>query len=605
MEATNKKDYPTPDEEEKILKDLEGSLGLPADRAEASKPLPTADTFAGTDEAVGDIEKDEATPTVETKRVEKQSPTSPKEKRQGLLKRFWHHKKLRNLTLLLILFIILGLAAWPKSRYVALNTAGVRVSATVTVVDEATSRPINNVSVKLSDQQGKTNDDGEVTFHNLRLGDAELVITKRSFGDFSQKVTLGWGSNPFTPFELTATGSEYTFVLIDWLSGKPIEGAEVIEGDSVALSSKSGEARLKIEPGDADSLEITLKAKNYRAEKVTISSDKKEKTQFSMVPGSPHFFVSRRDGSFDIYKIDADGKNEELILKGTGNEREDIVLAPSPDRTYLALVSTRKGIVDGNGYALQSLQLIKLEDKSIQDIVTAPQIRFLGWSGTNAVYVKIAASESGPDVDRQQLMSYDYKAKNGIKLASSNLFNDVVLVRERVYYAPSNLYGDEPGAAFYSIEPEGTDKKQHSAKEVWSLVRTSYDSFNLSASGNRWYKYSIGDEKATDLTTPTAAPRDRRYSNNPDNTHSVWYDYRDGKGVVVLWDINKKTETTIRTEGGLVGPLQWLSNKHLVFRVVTNQQTADYVVSIDGGESKKITDVAISSTETTYSGYYY
>ena len=80
-------------------------------------------------------------------------------------------------------------------------------------------------------------------------------------------------------------------------------------------------------------------------------------------------------------------------------------------------------------------------------------------------------------------------------------------------------------------------------------------------------------------------------------------DQRDGKGVLLDYDVTNKTEKTLKTASGLNTPIRWVSSNTLVYRVHTNQETADYVLNIDGGEARKIKDVYNSSGIDQW--YYY
>ncbi|MCA9328899.1 hypothetical protein KC959_03935, partial [Candidatus Saccharibacteria bacterium] len=73
--------------------------------------------------------------------------------------------------------------------------------------------------------------------------------------------------------------------------------------------------------------------------------------------------------------------------------------------------------------------------------------------------------------------------------------------------------------------------------------------------------------------------------------NALWVDVRDGKGVLLGYNVTEKTESVVRTEAGLGDPVYWLDNTHFVYRVSTTQETADYVMSIDGGEPQKLADV--------------
>lgn len=57
-----------------------------------------------------------------------------------------------------------------------------------------------------------------------------------------------------------------------------------------------------------------------------------------MAPSRKHVFISKRSGTYDVYKVDVDGKNEEKVLSGTGSERPDaIALSIHPTKISLHL----------------------------------------------------------------------------------------------------------------------------------------------------------------------------------------------------------------------------------------------------------------------------
>ena len=66
---------------------------------------------------------------------------------------------------------------------------------------------------------------------------------------------------------------------------------------------------------------------------------------------------------------------------------------------------------------------------------------------------------------------------------------------------------------------------------------------------------------------------------------------RDGKGVLLAYDTITKTDKALKTQSGLISTVRWLSNNTVVYRIHTSQETADYVLNLDGGEAKKIKDV--------------
>jgi hypothetical protein len=217
--------------------------------------------------------------------------------------------------------------------------------------------------------------------------------------------------------------------------------------------------------------------------------------------------------------------------------------------------------------------------------------------------VKIVAGPSAGNSGRERVMSYDYKQNKQIELASANYFNDVEVINGHVYYAPSSS-GDPSGSAqLYQINPDGSSKTTLLDKETWVLYRSAYNIIQISAANNAWYQQDLATGKVTAMSGSPASPTNQIYINSPDGNSSVWLDKRDGQGVLILHDNKTGIDKTLLSKSGLNYPLSWLSDKHLLVRVSDNQETADYVLNIDGGAPKKVSDV--TNTYITNRWYYY
>jgi hypothetical protein len=196
-------------------------------------------------------------------------------------------------------------------------------------------------------------------------------------------------------------------------------------------------------------------------------------------------------------------------------------------------------------------------------------------------------------------MSYDVKTEDKRELAASNYFNDVVAADGGIYYAPS---GVAPGTDFYKVNADGTGRQTLLNKQVYSILRTQYERLSLSAN-QEWYEYKFGDVQAGKVSGAPPEVKSRVYRDSPDKRHSLWVDNRDGKGVLLQYTLSDKKDTTLRTQSGLANPVYWLSNKHVVYRIHTEQESADYVVNLEGGELRKIRDV--TNTLGVSPWYYY
>ncbi len=526
-----------------------------------------------------------------------------KEKVADFFKDLWQNPKKRWSIIVGTVVILMTIFILPMSRYFVLNTVGIRSSASVTVLDESTSQPLKNVTVTLSNGEAKTDDDGVAKLQNIKLGATKLTIQKRAFAESSRNVTVGWGSNPLGEQKIKPVGVQYSFDVKDFLSGQPIEKAEAVSGEYSAFSDEKGRVVLTIEePGD-DTIEITIKASGYRDEPVNQDTENKDVQPVAIVPARKHVFVSKRSGKYDVYKIDVDGKNEQLVLSGTGNERDDMALVPSPDKDIAALVSSRDSTRNKDGFLLSTLTLLDLstQEPATEAITKSERVQIIGWSGDQLVYVRIADGASASTPDRHRLITYNVETGSTKEIAKSNYFNDVLMIGDGIYYAPSAAY-QEGGQGLYKVDAKGENQKTVFNSEVWNIFRTDYDTVMFSVQAD-WYEYDLSSGKVLAASGAPAAQVTRIYVDGPEKKKSLWIEQRDGKGALIAYDVESKEDKVVKTQSGLTYPVRWVTSNTVIYRINTDQETADYVVNLDGGEPKKIKDV--TNTGGVDRWYYY
>jgi hypothetical protein len=528
------------------------------------------------------------------------------EKPKGLKAKFkdlFVNPKKRKILIGSTFAIVMLLVIVPTTRYFILNTVGVRSSASVKVLDESTNQPLRNVTVKLSGTEAKTDENGIARVQQIKLGATKLVIEKRAFANSEKAVTIGWGSNPLGDVKIKPVGVQYQFKTVDFLTGKPIEKVEAVSGEYSAFSNTEGLAVITIEdPGEGD-IEITLKAGGYREEPVNQATENKDVQEVKMVPARKHVFVSKRSGKYDVYKIDADGKNEKLILSGTGNEREDITLVSHPDKDFAVLVSSRGSQRNNDGFLLSSLTLIDMEEEEVltEELDLSERIQIIGWAGDNLSYIKIADGASADTPDRHRLVTFNLATGEKKQLASSNYFNDVVLVGNTIYHAASAAY-QKGKVGLVKVNIDGSNQSTIFDQEVWNIFRVSFGKLMFSVQDD-WYEYNLDEARVLAADGPPAAQVTRVYIDGPESKRSLWIDQRDGKGALIVYEKDKTEDKTVKTQSGLTYPVRWISADTVIYRINTEQETADYVVNLDAGEAKKITDV--TNTGGIDRWYYY
>ncbi len=568
-------------------------------------------------EAVDDIAVKESDASLAAEDEAVKEAFEIKKPQGGKIRRFfrawWNNKFARWATILIILGAAAAVAVFPSTRYYLLNKAGVRSQASVTVIDQSSRLPLKNVAVQLNNATGTTNDEGKVTLSQVMLGDTNLVITRRAFAPLSRPVTVGWGSNPMGDVMLQPTGLQYEFVVQDFLSGKAIEKAEATSGDASAFSDKDGKILLTLDTTSEEKVKIDIKASGYRTETLTDNKDSKPRT-IKMVPDKKQVFISKRSGKYDVYKIDADGKNEKLVLSGSGSEREDMVLVSQPNGNQTALVSTRDNQRNTDGNLLSTLTLIDVATDKTAALDSASSVQVVGWLGDNLVYVLVDQQGAAKSAKNQKIVSYNTATGQSVDIASADYFNSVTIAADKIYYAPgaevavttngsnSTNKTSATKVGFFASDSSGTNNVQLLNKEIWSITRTDYNTLTMSA-GKDWYQYTLGSIKPEKISGAPADQKPRVYALGPDGKYSLWVDIRDGKGVLINYNIAKNDDVVLATQSGLSYPVRWLNETTAVYRIHTDSETADYVVSTKGGEPKKIVDV--TNTAGLDRWYYY
>lgn len=566
------------------------------------------------DLAVDDIAEKESDEILDAQDKEVEKAFAMNEKKPNFLKRFWQNKIARRTFLTLLIGGLLFIGIYPTTRYYILNSAGVRSSASIRVLDESTQQPLKNVSVAIGESSGQTNDQGIASLSGVKLGDQKLTINRKAFAEKQTDITIGWGSNPLGDTSITPTGLQYAFKIQDYLSGKPIEKAEAYSGDSSAFSDKEGKILLTLDTTGDEPISIKIKASGYREETIKDDGSGTEKTKsVNLVASQKQLFISKRSGKYDVYKIDADGKNEELVLSGTGSENSDITLSINPQGTFAALVSTRDNTRTEEGSLKSTLTLIDTDSNNTKAVDSSERIQINGWIADRLVYVKVNETKKKNGVSTHDLISYDYVNDSKTVIAEKMFFNDVEIAGDRIFYAPSVEYLsgtedttspkiDKTNLGLFSVDSVGGNKQVLLTKEIWSITRQDFETIVVS-SNNDWYEYKLNGGQANKLSGAPADQNGRIYANNGSANKSLWVDNRDGKGVLLMYDPAKAEDKILVSQSGLSNPIRWLNDTTAVFRVDTDQETADYVISTKGGEAKKIVDV--TNTRGAESWYFY
>lgn len=522
-----------------------------------------------TDEAVDDIVRQEGDDLLEN-----QDKSNAVAQAKLKTKKSWWKRSKFWWTVVLLIFIAVGaLTAVQSTRHNILNFLGVRVSASVIVLDNTTSQPLKNVTVSIGGTSVNTNSKGEAKLEKLEQGKQKLMIDRIAFSKVEKEVTLGWGSNPLGTYKLKPSGAQYTFIISDYLSGKPIKGAEVSSGKATAASDKDGKAVLTIGQTDESEVPVSVSASGYRTDEVPLKINTKDDVNVALVPGNKAVFAANEGGRFNVYSMYIDGQDRKVLLEGSGNESSDMALSVSTDGSQAVLVSTRENIKGEDGTLLESLTLINVKNGGNKVLDRGAKMELIDWIGTVLIYQMTVPGAADNSKDRQRLISYDYENDKRVALASANQFKTASSAQGDVYFSSDGELN--------SINPGGGDKKTVLSADVMHAYRTTYDTLILQASDG-WYSLSLGSGDSTKMAAP-GNTSNRVYVSDQTGDSSLWVD----GSVLKSYNLSSGKDSDIVSQSGLSYPVRWLTNTAAVFRV----GGADYVVSTQGGDARKVVDV--------------
>lgn len=497
-------------------------------------------------------------------------------------------KKMAALGVFLI--IVLGiLLAIPTTRWPILNAVGFRSTLNVQVVDESSGKPISRAMVRVEDSEFIGSDkNGQVSFTGVRLGTQKLRVQKIGYGEKSLKVTNGIRTTN-TKLLMTVIGIQLDVDIKDWLSGKAIEGAEVTYKEASAVSDKTGRATLVVPPQDKQTIKLEITAPGY-LNKAVMTDVSVESRELSLVSAQKNYFMSKRDGTFDIFSSNLDGSNQQKIIQATGKEDERF-LKFEIDRTnsFGLLVATREGKVI-NDRVVAGVYSVDLKKSTLKMIDEGTDIQLLGW-GDNSVSYQISSANLGyDDPGLTKIINYTPTSDRKKDIAQTNFFALSIAAQNKVFYAKNDPYRDGIDPTLTSVDvSSGQSRTYLEGQQMRYASRPSYEAIKAVDLNGASYEIQIGNGR---VKQTDRALNSIEYARSPNAQSIIWTDNRDGQGALLQKNLQSNEQKVVLKIGGLTNPVRYVSDDLVVARVITSQETADYVISLATGRSSKIVDVS-------------
>lgn len=465
----------------------------------------------------------------------------------------------KGLALLAVLVLVAVIFAVPMTRYAALGVF-VKKPTTVIVVDDATGKPVSEVTVAFGRQDGKTDKNGAVTFSGVSVGDHPLKAEKKYYTTAETSFVVPVINEAKTTIKLKATGRVATVNVTNAISGKPLAGATVKVGDAVATADDNGAATIALATKDSDQTgEVSLK--DFQTVDISVNTkDMAPSVDAKLYPDGKVYFLSNRAGTYDVMSSTLDGEDQQVVAKGTGSELAyELQLVPSPTRQYLALKARRGS--DKEGY----IYVIDTATNAISKVENSNGPSLIGWIN-NTFYYGQYNYNNGQIVDgRAKLVSYNAASKQNSVIDASKFEGDQwgnaelglgtfhQLVGDRIYYAKCWSYNGyytgnrDRKASLMAV----VDGKAVSLKDVdqnggayCGTVATKPDTvyYQVTFSNDSHsdsYRYILGKAvEAVQVSDGQLYNNSYTYLMSPNGKRTFWTETRDGQDVSFVGDAN-------------------------------------------------------------------
>ncbi|HSX27917.1 MAG TPA: hypothetical protein VLF60_00525 [Candidatus Saccharimonadales bacterium] len=527
----------------------------------------------------------------------------------------WHFLRTKTFWLVVILLsIAAGAAVWlaHPARFWVLNTAGVHGGIVLSISDAKGGAAVNGADITLGGKhyQSQKTDNGKkavVVITDARFGSQQLTVHKAGYADLSQQITISALARrtniqtPPTALRMTPTGLPVSIRTIQWLSQKPLKGVKVEIGDVVAASDDAGTATLNIPPTDTKEVTVQVSADGFitQTRKIALGGGSQD---VAMVASPKHYFISKRTGTLGIYSSNLDGSNPQLVVAGTGKEAEDrMAFEVSPDNKTAALVSTRDGVRNAKGSLLEELYIVDLEHGTLTKVDESTYLTIVAWLDGYVTYTRDVVDQDSNQYDHREIMSYGVTLKDKRTLSQAAYFGGIVAGQGKIFFAPGN--NDPTKAqgfknsdqALLSITPDEKQKVTIEPQLTWQLVRTDFSTLTFETQDQKWHEFNLEASTKKDLAGAPANVRVMIFAQSTNGQRVAWVDKRDGKDVLLVRATNGDTADKVLFQANGIGlPIRWIGDDLIIFRVKNDTETADYIVSLDGGQPHKISDVFAS-----------
>lgn len=540
------------------------------------------------------------------------------------LQRFrrWYveHKKWTIPASVLMLLLILAVVPW--SRYQAAGLV-VKKDFNIQILDSTSHSPVSEATVKAGSVSAQTDGNGRVKLR-LSAGRHAIVITKKYYKDQRASVLVPILDQKTTPaVDIDATGRQVKIVVKNLISQKTLENVDIKVADIIAKTDKNGEAIVVLPAGALEQkTNLSLKGYNNSEVVVKISIEEVLENNFDLTPTGKVYFLSKRTGKLDLMKADLDGSNPQVVLAGTGREKEhNTVVLASPSQKYIALIARRS-----SAYATPQLHILSTEDDKLLGVDnTNAEFSIVGWSGENLIYTVSRTDLPDWQPGIYKLKSYDAGTGKITLLNQSSAAGDandsayeyyefILIFGDKIAYGKnwySSTYAGSEGELLSGkqhtlavINANGLDSKPlatYKAEDIVAFAQHKPSAFYIQDQTpddqKKFYEYIFGlaAPKSVSIDEESFYDSYQIFYISPSGKKSLWTENRDGKYTVFVGDERGLNVKTVRSLGEY-DVYDWYTDEYIL---LIKDDSELYIMSAEGSEPVKITDFQ----PTSYKGF--
>ncbi len=549
--------------------------------------------------------------------VEKPAADEPNAVNRSRWQRFkhWYKTDKRKSIPATVIVLAIVLAAIPGTRYKAAGIA-VKKDFAIQITDATSHTPVSGAQLSIGSVTAQTDGSGHAKLH-LSSGHHTILITKKYYQEQKLNMLVPiFGQKSVPTVQLTATGRQVKITVKNLINGKVLGDVDIAVAGTTAKTNADGTAIVVVPAGAASQkAKLSLNGYNDSQADIKVSSSDIAQNNLSLTPAGKLYFLSKRTGKLNIMKSNLDGSDAQVVVSGTGNERDDDTsILPSADWKFVALLARRD-----KAHSQPWLYMLSTSGDHLLNIDSngsGASFRMVGWAGDSLIYYETNGNNydsSRPSPDK--LKSYDAATGKTTLLDQSATIHDadssayesyafVMISGNTVIYAKNWGYG------YYADSPPDLSSKKSTLSTISAngqnhKVVASYDADDYISytqhsptSAYIWQEKGVTSDHFFDYSVGLAAPKtasidhdqfyqsSQTYYASPNGNQTFWAENRDGKNTLLIGDAYGNNSSIVASLNKYE-PYGWFSDGYLL---LTKNNSELYIIGTKGGTPLKVTD---------------